>query len=26
MSRFAAPLGFTLAITWVATVFMLVAK
>jgi hypothetical protein len=26
MSRFAAPLGFTLAATWVATVFMLVMK
>jgi hypothetical protein len=26
MSRFAAPLGFTLAATWVATIFMLVMK
>jgi len=26
MSRYIAPLGFTLAATWVATIFMLVAK
>jgi hypothetical protein len=26
MSRYLAPLGFTLVATWVATVFLLVAK
>jgi hypothetical protein len=26
MSRYVAPLGFTLAATWVATIFMLLAK
>lgn len=26
MSRYLAPLGFTLAATWVATIFLLVAK
>lgn len=26
MSRYVAPLGFTLAATWVATIFMLLAR
>lgn len=26
MSRYVAPLGFTLAATWVATIFLLIAK